>query len=47
MPISIVTLGPTRGDDLATLRLEARAGELLPWLRDSLLRGRDAAFRAR
>lgn len=32
LPIAIVNLGQTRGDPLATLRIEARAGELLPRL---------------
>lgn len=36
LPIAIVTLGPSRGDELATVRVEARAGEILPWLRDAL-----------
>ncbi|MBX7191885.1 MAG: NAD-dependent protein deacetylase [Sandaracinaceae bacterium] len=31
-PVAIVSLGPTRGDELASVRVEARAGELLPWL---------------
>lgn len=30
IPIAIVNLGPTRGDDLATLKIEARVGEVLP-----------------
>ena len=37
LPVAIVTLGPSRGDELASVRVEARAGELLPWLRDALL----------
>lgn len=36
LPVAIVTLGPSRGDELATVRVEARAGEILPWLRDAL-----------
>jgi NAD-dependent SIR2 family protein deacetylase len=32
LPVAIVNLGPTRGDPHATLRIEARAGELLPAL---------------
>jgi NAD-dependent deacetylase sirtuin 4 len=32
IPIAIVNLGPTRADELAHLRVEARAGELLPAL---------------
>jgi NAD-dependent SIR2 family protein deacetylase len=30
MPIAIANLGPTRGDPFASLRIEARLGELLP-----------------
>jgi NAD+-dependent protein deacetylase sirtuin 4 len=30
LPIAVVNLGPTRGDPLATVRIAARAGELLP-----------------
>ena len=29
IPIAIVNIGPTRGDDLATLKIEANCGELL------------------
>jgi NAD-dependent SIR2 family protein deacetylase len=32
LPIAIVNLGVSRGDELATLRVERRAGELLPEL---------------
>jgi NAD-dependent SIR2 family protein deacetylase len=32
MPIAVVNLGPTRADEEATLKLEARAGEVLPAL---------------
>jgi NAD-dependent deacetylase sirtuin 4 len=35
-PIVIINLGPTRGDALATLRLEARTGEILPRLAAAL-----------
>lgn len=35
-PVAIVTVGETRGDALATLKLEARLGELLPRLADTL-----------
>jgi len=35
-PIAIVNLGPTRGDALATLRLEGRTGEMLPRLAAAL-----------
>jgi NAD-dependent deacetylase sirtuin 4 len=37
LPIAIVTLGPTRGDSLATLKLEAPLGELLSRLAESVL----------
>lgn len=30
LPIAIVNIGPTRGDDLATLKIEERCGEVLP-----------------
>ncbi len=30
IPVAIVNLGPTRGDDLATLRMDARLGAVLP-----------------
>jgi NAD-dependent deacetylase sirtuin 4 len=30
VPVAIVNLGPTRGDDLAVLRLDARLGDVLP-----------------
>jgi NAD-dependent deacetylase sirtuin 4 len=43
IPIAIVTVGPTRGDTLATLKLEARLGELLPALAKRLCRGADAS----
>jgi hypothetical protein len=36
LPIAIVNLGPTRGDPLATLRVDSRAGELLPGLCEQL-----------
>jgi NAD-dependent SIR2 family protein deacetylase len=29
VPIAIVNIGPTRGDELATLKIEANCGELL------------------
>lgn len=35
-PIAIVNLGPTRGDDLATVRVDARVGDVLPALLDQL-----------
>ena len=37
LPIAIVNVGPTRGDDLAALKIEARVGELLPAVTDLLL----------
>jgi NAD-dependent deacetylase sirtuin 4 len=36
LPIAIVNLGPTRGDPLATLCVDARIGDVLPALRDAL-----------
>ncbi|SHK76962.1 NAD-dependent protein deacetylase [Rhodothermus profundi] len=36
-PVVIVNLGPTRGDALATLRLEGRTGEVLPRLAAALI----------
>ncbi|MFV8749415.1 NAD-dependent protein deacetylase [Nannocystaceae bacterium ST9] len=38
LPIAIVNAGPTRGDPLATLRLEARVGELIPRVVERLRR---------
>jgi NAD-dependent SIR2 family protein deacetylase len=32
IPISIVNIGPTRGDELATIKVEAKCGEALPEL---------------
>jgi len=32
LPVVVVNLGPTRGDPLATLKVEARAGTVLPRL---------------
>jgi NAD-dependent SIR2 family protein deacetylase len=37
IPVAIVNLGPSRGDPHATVRVEARAGELVPWLVDALI----------
>jgi NAD-dependent deacetylase sirtuin 4 len=37
VPIAIVTHGPTRGDSLATLKLEAPLGELLSQLAESVM----------
>ncbi len=36
IPIAIVNLGPTRGDDLASLKVETPAGDLLPRLAEAL-----------
>ena len=30
LPIAILNIGPTRSDDLASLKLDSRCGELLP-----------------
>ena len=38
-PVAIVNLGTTRGDDEASLRVGAKAGELLPRLASRLCRG--------
>jgi len=35
-PIAIVNLGETRGDDLATLRVDAKTGNVLPRLAHAL-----------
>lgn len=35
-PVAIINLGPTRGDPLATLRIEAALGEALPFLVSTL-----------
>ncbi len=37
VPVAILNRGPTRGDDLAALRLDARAGQALPALVRALL----------
>ncbi|HSH74274.1 MAG TPA: Sir2 family NAD-dependent protein deacetylase, partial [Longimicrobiales bacterium] len=37
VPIGIVTLGPTRVDELASVKLEAHLGEALPRLAGALL----------
>ncbi|WP_044237418.1 NAD-dependent protein deacetylase [Chondromyces apiculatus] len=39
IPVAIVNLGPTRGDPLAHLRLDARLGEVLPALVTALTSG--------
>lgn len=36
LPVAILNLGPTRGDDRATLKIEGRTGELLPRLAEAL-----------
>jgi NAD-dependent deacetylase sirtuin 4 len=36
LPIGIVNLGPTRGDELAAARVEAPVGRALPWLAATL-----------
>lgn len=36
VPIAILNQGPTRGDDYATIRLDARAGDALPALANAL-----------
>jgi NAD-dependent SIR2 family protein deacetylase len=36
MPVAIINAGPTRADELADVRVEARLGEVLPRLVDSL-----------
>ena len=36
VPVAIVNLGPTRADDLADLKVEARLGAALPWLAEAL-----------
>lgn len=38
-PIGLVNLGPTRGDALAAVKVEASTGEMLPKLAEALLRG--------
>jgi len=37
VPVAIVNLGPTRGDDHAAIRIDARLGELLPRLAKALI----------
>lgn len=37
LPVAILNLGPTRGDALAQLRVDAQAGQLLPRLVDLLI----------
>jgi NAD-dependent SIR2 family protein deacetylase len=36
VPIGIVNLGPTRGDDLAAVKVDGKLGELMPLLLDGL-----------
>lgn len=38
VPIGILNLGPTRADEMAAARVEARLGDVLPRLADALLR---------
>ena len=40
IPVAIVTLGETRGDDLATLRVQTRVEEIFPALADALVGAR-------
>lgn len=40
LPVAVVANGPTRGEDLATLRLSGPLGDVLPWLADRLLAAR-------
>ena len=37
MPIGIVNLGPTRGDDHASVKVEGRLGDVLPRIATELL----------
>lgn len=39
MPVGIVNLGPTRGDDLAQIRINDRIGVVLPYLAHALTNG--------
>lgn len=43
LPVAIVNQGPTRGDAHATVRVDARLGEVLPAVRDALATGRRRA----
>lgn len=43
IPIAIATIGPARGEELATVRIEGRLGDVLPELAARLL-GRKAAW---
>lgn len=38
VPVAVVNLGPTRADELAQARVEQRAGEVLPWVAQRLIR---------
>jgi NAD-dependent SIR2 family protein deacetylase len=38
VPLAIVNIGPTRADDLATVKVEARVGEVLPLVASDALR---------
>ena len=46
LPVVIINQGPTRGDDDATLRYDARLGEILPAVADALIRRRSQAAAA-
>jgi NAD+-dependent protein deacetylase sirtuin 4 len=39
IPIAMVNLGPARGEELCAVRVDARAGEVLPRLADALAAG--------
>jgi NAD-dependent SIR2 family protein deacetylase len=43
VPVAIVNRGPTRGDEHASVRVDARTGQALPQLADMLLRSADVA----
>ncbi|HKK26651.1 MAG TPA: NAD-dependent protein deacetylase [Gemmatimonadota bacterium] len=43
VPVAIVNVGSTRGDDLARLRVDGRTGEVLPRVADALLAERRSA----
>lgn len=36
VPVAIINLGPTRADELADVKVEARLGEVLPWMATEL-----------
>jgi NAD-dependent SIR2 family protein deacetylase len=41
IPIAMVNLGPARGDELCAVRVDGKAGEVLPWLVSRLATDRD------